>query len=187
MPKRVSLLRTLYSLSLADDLCHSPLFLLIIPIMLIPVLMECFKFVCFVQVRWRYSRFLACCFLVVNSQFFGFYFLSTKMGAFCCCPCSDEHEEHAYSGNSIYRHCVCLRFLFHQLRSGVSIEIQATQHTLLLIFSFHRCLLNSRLFVVEIVCIRSCNQGIWAKSRGLGLLGVCQFGTSINVYNLVIA
>ncbi|KAJ7010192.1 E3 ubiquitin-protein ligase At3g02290 [Populus alba] len=40
------------------------------------------------------------------------------MGAFCCCPCSDEHEEHAYSGNSIYRHCVCLRFFFHQLRSG---------------------------------------------------------------------
>ncbi|KAJ6713656.1 hypothetical protein OIU85_025296 [Salix viminalis] len=40
------------------------------------------------------------------------------MGAFCCCPCSDEHEEHAYSGNSIYRHCICVKFFFHQLLSG---------------------------------------------------------------------
>ncbi|KAL9386733.1 hypothetical protein Peur_019857 [Populus x canadensis] len=40
------------------------------------------------------------------------------MGAFCCCLSSDEHEEHAYPGSSIYRHCICLRFLFHQLLSG---------------------------------------------------------------------
>ncbi|KAG6783047.1 hypothetical protein POTOM_012478 [Populus tomentosa] len=40
------------------------------------------------------------------------------MGAFCCCLSSDEHEEHAYPGSSIYRHCICLRFFFHQLLSG---------------------------------------------------------------------
>ncbi|KAL6969182.1 hypothetical protein U1Q18_028905 [Sarracenia purpurea var. burkii] len=38
------------------------------------------------------------------------------MGAFCCCPCGDEFEE--YPNTSIYRHCVCLRFFFHQLFSG---------------------------------------------------------------------
>ncbi|KAA8532278.1 hypothetical protein F0562_032311 [Nyssa sinensis] len=38
------------------------------------------------------------------------------MGAFCCCPCGDEFEE--YPSNSIYRHCICLRFFFHQLLSG---------------------------------------------------------------------
>ncbi|KAF2288407.1 hypothetical protein GH714_007258 [Hevea brasiliensis] len=31
---------------------------------------------------------------------------------------SDEFEEYAYSGNSIYRDCICLRFFFHQLLSG---------------------------------------------------------------------
>ncbi|KAL9349647.1 hypothetical protein Peur_056902 [Populus x canadensis] len=40
------------------------------------------------------------------------------MGAFCCCLSSDEHEEHAYPGSSIYRHCICLRFFFHQLLGG---------------------------------------------------------------------
>lgn len=41
---------------------------------------------------------------------------SIIMGAICCCPCGDEFEE--YPSNSIYRHCVCLRFFFHQLLSG---------------------------------------------------------------------
>ncbi|WRX13360.1 hypothetical protein QQP08_005847 [Theobroma cacao] len=40
------------------------------------------------------------------------------MGAFCCCPCGDEHEEYAYPSNSIYRHCICLRFFFYQLFTG---------------------------------------------------------------------
>lgn len=40
------------------------------------------------------------------------------MGALCCCPCNDEYEEYSHSGNSIYRHCICLRFFFHQLLSG---------------------------------------------------------------------
>ncbi|KAA8529972.1 hypothetical protein F0562_034424 [Nyssa sinensis] len=40
------------------------------------------------------------------------------MGAFCCCPCGDEFEE--YPSNSIYRHCICLKFFFHQLFSGHS-------------------------------------------------------------------
>ncbi|KAJ4838607.1 hypothetical protein Tsubulata_043638 [Turnera subulata] len=40
------------------------------------------------------------------------------MGALCCCPRNDEYEEFSYSGNSIYRHCICLRFFFHQLLSG---------------------------------------------------------------------
>ncbi|GAV80796.1 zf-RING_2 domain-containing protein [Cephalotus follicularis] len=40
------------------------------------------------------------------------------MGSLCCCPCGDEFEEPAYSSNSIYRHCICLRFFFHQLFTG---------------------------------------------------------------------
>ncbi|OMO59817.1 hypothetical protein COLO4_34045 [Corchorus olitorius] len=40
------------------------------------------------------------------------------MGAFCCCPCGDDHEEYAYPSNSIYRHCICLRFFFYQLFTG---------------------------------------------------------------------
>ncbi|XAR48256.1 hypothetical protein NMG60_11031013 [Bertholletia excelsa] len=40
------------------------------------------------------------------------------MGAFCCCPCADEFDE--YPTNSIYRHCLCLRFFVHQLFSGYS-------------------------------------------------------------------
>ncbi|KDP23250.1 hypothetical protein JCGZ_23083 [Jatropha curcas] len=40
------------------------------------------------------------------------------MGAFCCCPCSDEFEEYAYTGNSMNRHCISLRFFFHQLLIG---------------------------------------------------------------------
>lgn len=38
------------------------------------------------------------------------------MGAFCCCPCGDDFEE--YTSSSIYRHCTCLRYFFHQLFSG---------------------------------------------------------------------
>ncbi|XP_062155645.1 E3 ubiquitin-protein ligase At3g02290-like isoform X2 [Alnus glutinosa] len=41
-----------------------------------------------------------------------------KMGAFCCCPCDGELEEYALPSNSIYRHCLCLRYYFHQLFSG---------------------------------------------------------------------
>lgn len=40
------------------------------------------------------------------------------MGSFCCCPCDDELEEYAHPSNSIYRHCVCLRFFLHQLFGG---------------------------------------------------------------------
>lgn len=40
------------------------------------------------------------------------------MGAFCCCPCADGFEE--YQNNSIYTHCLSLRFFFHQLFSGYS-------------------------------------------------------------------
>ncbi|XVE50011.1 hypothetical protein DITRI_Ditri01bG0127900 [Diplodiscus trichospermus] len=40
------------------------------------------------------------------------------MGAFCCCPCGDDYEEYAYPSNSIYRHCICLRFFFYQLFTG---------------------------------------------------------------------
>ncbi|KAJ9710031.1 hypothetical protein PVL29_001485 [Vitis rotundifolia] len=40
------------------------------------------------------------------------------MGSFCCCPCGDEFEEYANPSNSIYRHCICLRFFFQQLFSG---------------------------------------------------------------------
>ncbi|KAF5449198.1 hypothetical protein F2P56_029670 [Juglans regia] len=40
------------------------------------------------------------------------------MGAFCCCPCDGEFEEYALPGNTIYRHCLCLRYFFHQLFSG---------------------------------------------------------------------
>ncbi|KAJ4720346.1 E3 ubiquitin-protein ligase [Melia azedarach] len=40
------------------------------------------------------------------------------MGSFCCCPCIEELEEYTYPSNSIYRHCICLRFFFHQLLNG---------------------------------------------------------------------
>nr|DAD34073.1 TPA_asm: hypothetical protein HUJ06_004713 [Nelumbo nucifera] len=41
------------------------------------------------------------------------------MGAFCCCPCSEEFEEYAHPSNSIYRHCICVRYFLLQLFSGV--------------------------------------------------------------------
>ncbi|ONK58636.1 uncharacterized protein A4U43_C09F15090 [Asparagus officinalis] len=40
------------------------------------------------------------------------------MGAFCCCPCGEDFEEYAHPSSSIYRHCICLRYFFHQLFSG---------------------------------------------------------------------
>ncbi|XP_044512475.1 E3 ubiquitin-protein ligase At3g02290-like [Mangifera indica] len=40
------------------------------------------------------------------------------MGSFCCCPCVDELEEYTIPTFSLYRHCICLRFLFHQLFNG---------------------------------------------------------------------
>ncbi|KAK9153121.1 hypothetical protein Sjap_000601 [Stephania japonica] len=46
------------------------------------------------------------------------------MGAFCCCPCSEEFEEYSHSNNSIYRHCICLRYFFHQLFSGFGATFQ---------------------------------------------------------------
>ncbi|RWW31905.1 hypothetical protein GW17_00003460, partial [Ensete ventricosum] len=41
------------------------------------------------------------------------------MGAFCCCLCPEDFEEHAYTSNPIYRQCICLRYFFHQLLNGV--------------------------------------------------------------------
>ncbi|XP_071703614.1 E3 ubiquitin-protein ligase At3g02290-like [Rutidosis leptorrhynchoides] len=38
------------------------------------------------------------------------------MNAICCCECGDEFEE--FPTNAIYRHCLCLRFFFHQLFTG---------------------------------------------------------------------
>lgn len=38
------------------------------------------------------------------------------MNSICCCQCGDEFEE--FPTNTIYRHCLCLRFFFHQLFSG---------------------------------------------------------------------
>ncbi|KAL4638433.1 hypothetical protein ACB092_03G146900 [Castanea dentata] len=40
------------------------------------------------------------------------------MGAFCCCPCDGELEEYTLPSNSIYRHCLCLRYFFNQLFTG---------------------------------------------------------------------
>ncbi|XP_031247195.1 E3 ubiquitin-protein ligase At3g02290-like [Pistacia vera] len=40
------------------------------------------------------------------------------MGSFCCCPCIDELEEYTIPSGSLYRHCICLRFFFHQLFNG---------------------------------------------------------------------
>ncbi|CAM8956649.1 unnamed protein product [Rhodiola kirilowii] len=48
------------------------------------------------------------------------------MGSFCCCPCGDDLDEYAHPSNSIYRHCICLRFFIQQLFSGYS----ATFHRL---------------------------------------------------------
>ncbi|XP_076956789.1 E3 ubiquitin-protein ligase At3g02290-like [Bidens hawaiensis] len=38
------------------------------------------------------------------------------MDAICCCQCGDEFDE--FPTNVVYRHCLCLRFFFHQLFSG---------------------------------------------------------------------
>ncbi|KAI3713932.1 hypothetical protein L1987_72520 [Smallanthus sonchifolius] len=38
------------------------------------------------------------------------------MSSICCCECGDDFEE--FPTNAIYRHCMCLRFFFHQLFSG---------------------------------------------------------------------
>ncbi|KAF5754199.1 putative transcription factor C2H2 family [Helianthus annuus] len=38
------------------------------------------------------------------------------MNSICCCECGDDFED--FSTNAIYRHCLCLRFFFHQLFSG---------------------------------------------------------------------
>ncbi|MFS7944038.1 hypothetical protein Hanom_Chr06g00507311 [Helianthus anomalus] len=40
------------------------------------------------------------------------------MDSICCCQCDDDFEE--FPTNAIYRHCICLRFFFHQLFTGVS-------------------------------------------------------------------
>ncbi|CAH1414822.1 unnamed protein product [Lactuca virosa] len=39
-----------------------------------------------------------------------------EMNSICCCQCGDDLEE--FPTNAIYRHCLCLRFFFHQLFSG---------------------------------------------------------------------
>ncbi|KAL5979699.1 hypothetical protein ACLOJK_019610 [Asimina triloba] len=46
------------------------------------------------------------------------------MGAFCCCPCGEEFDDYAYPSNSIYRHCMCLRYFIHQLFSGYTAAFQ---------------------------------------------------------------
>ncbi|KAG1363576.1 E3 ubiquitin-protein ligase [Cocos nucifera] len=46
------------------------------------------------------------------------------MGAFCCCSCSEDFEEYAHPSNPMYRHCICLRYFFHQLFSGYSAMFQ---------------------------------------------------------------
>ncbi|KAI3501913.1 hypothetical protein L2E82_42238 [Cichorium intybus] len=38
------------------------------------------------------------------------------MNSICCCQCGDDLEE--FPTNAIYRHCLCLRFFFHQLFTG---------------------------------------------------------------------
>lgn len=38
------------------------------------------------------------------------------MNSICCCQCDDDFEE--FPTNTIYRHCLCLRFFFHQLFTG---------------------------------------------------------------------
>ncbi|KAJ0915070.1 putative transcription factor C2H2 family [Helianthus annuus] len=38
------------------------------------------------------------------------------MDSICCCQCDDDFEE--FPTNAIYRHCICLRFFFHQLFTG---------------------------------------------------------------------
>ncbi|KAJ6837246.1 E3 ubiquitin-protein ligase-like [Iris pallida] len=40
------------------------------------------------------------------------------MGALCCCPCGEDFDEYAHPNSSLYRHCICLRFFFHQLFNG---------------------------------------------------------------------
>ncbi|XP_072999479.1 E3 ubiquitin-protein ligase At3g02290-like [Typha latifolia] len=46
------------------------------------------------------------------------------MVGFCCCPCPEDCEEYAHPNNPIYRHCMCLRYFFHQLFSGYNATFQ---------------------------------------------------------------
>ncbi|XP_065016693.1 E3 ubiquitin-protein ligase At3g02290-like isoform X1 [Musa acuminata AAA Group] len=46
------------------------------------------------------------------------------MGAFCCCLCPEDFEEHAHTSNPIYRQCICLRYFFHQLLNGYGAMFQ---------------------------------------------------------------
>lgn len=49
------------------------------------------------------------------------------MGGICCCPRTDDNEEYTYPSNSVYGHCLCLRFFFHQLFTGYSAVFQRPQ------------------------------------------------------------
>ncbi|XP_072992249.1 E3 ubiquitin-protein ligase At3g02290-like [Typha latifolia] len=46
------------------------------------------------------------------------------MGGFCCCPCAEDFEEYGHPSNPVYRHCICLRYFFHQLFSGFNTAFQ---------------------------------------------------------------
>lgn len=67
----------------------------------------------------------------------GYIWATTKMGSFCCCACIDECDEYTHPSNSIYRHCICLRFFFHQLLSGVCFRIFALLNHSYLYKCFH--------------------------------------------------
>lgn len=43
------------------------------------------------------------------------------MGAICCCPCDGEYEEYAIPSNSVYRHCLSVRYFLHQLFCGYGV------------------------------------------------------------------
>ncbi|KAF8040979.1 hypothetical protein BT93_B3024 [Corymbia citriodora subsp. variegata] len=64
---------------------------------------------------------------IVHHQELEHFLGSIKMGAICCCPRTDDIEEYTYPTNSIYGHCLCLRFFFHQLFTGYSAVFQRPQ------------------------------------------------------------
>ena len=91
--------------------------------------------------------------LLFNNQYILIYWGSIKMGAFCCCPCDGELEEYTLPSNSIYRHCLCLRYFFHQLFTGVCNE--PLNSSKLCLFISYICIENVIDVLIELILILS--------------------------------
>lgn len=91
--------------------------------------------------------------LLFNNRYILIYWESIKMGAFCCCPCDGELEEYTLPSNSMYRHCLCLRYFFHQLFTGVCNE--HLNSSKLCLFISYICIENVVDVLIELILILS--------------------------------